>query len=173
MSAPEFSRPIKARALPEAAVDLQANDTECAALAARFGISSIVSLVARVSLDHRGKAVHGEGKLAADIVQTCAISGEDFPVHIEEPIAVRFVPEGAPPETPEIEIELDASELDEIEYSGDSFDLGEAVAQTLGLAIDPYAEGPDADAARKKAGIVTDDAPSGALAEALAAFKKG
>ena len=47
-------------------------------------------------------------------------------------------------------------------------------AQTLALAIDPYAEGPDADATREKAGIKSDDAPSGPLAEALgAALKKG
>ena len=85
----------------------------------------------------------------------------------------RFVPEGEPSDEPDIEIELDADELDEIEFSGESFDLGEAVAQSLGLAIDPYAEGPNADAARKEAGITGDDAPSGLLAEALAALKKG
>ena len=52
--------------------------------------------------------------------------------------------------------------------------LGEAIAQTLALAIDPYREGPDADEARKKAGIVSDEdhAPSGPLAEALAGLKK-
>ena len=48
------------------------------------------------------------------------------------------------------------------------------MAQTLALAIDPYREGPDADEARKKAGIVSDEdhAPSGPLAEALAGLKK-
>ena len=72
----------------------------------------------------------------------------------------------------EIEIELAADDLDEIEYSGITFDLGEAVAQSLGLAIDPYAEGPNADATRKAAGISSDDEPSGPLAEALKALKK-
>ena len=66
-------------------------------------------------------------------------------------------------------------DLDEIEYEGDSFDLGEAIAQTLGLAIDPYREGPDADSARRESGIQSDESiqPSGPLAEALAALKKG
>ncbi|MEM8726635.1 MAG: DUF177 domain-containing protein, partial [Pseudomonadota bacterium] len=69
-------------------------------------------------------------------------------------------------------IELDAEDCDEIEYAGDMFDLGEAVAQTLGLAIDPYAEGPNADAARKAAGIVEEGEQDGPLAAALTALKK-
>ena len=70
-------------------------------------------------------------------------------------------------EDEEIEIELEAEDLDEIEYAGEKFDLGEAIAQSLALAIDPYAEGPNAEEARKKAGIELDDAPRGPLAEAL------
>lgn len=173
MSAPEFSRPIRTRPLPAEAVRLEASEAEREALAVRFGISAIEALVAEVALDETATAIRGEGRLEASIVQACAVSGEDFPVLIEEPLAFRFVPETVGAEAADHEIELDTDELDEIAYSGDSFDLGEAVAQSLGLAIDPYAEGPGADAARKKAGIVTDDAPSGALAEALAAFKKG
>ena len=46
------------------------------------------------------------------------------------------------------------------------------MAQTLGLAIEPYAEGPKADAVRKKAGIVEEGQQDGPLAEALAALKK-
>ena len=70
------------------------------------------------------------------------------------------------------EVELDADELDRIAYSGDAFDLGEAIAQTLGLAVDPYAEGPNAAAIRAEVGIKGDDQPSGPLAEALARLKK-
>lgn len=51
-------------------------------------------------------------------------------------------------------------------------DLGEAVAQSLGLAIDPYAIGPDADTARKEVGIVQEGEQEGPLAAALAALKK-
>ena len=112
------------------------------------------------------------GRLAAEIVQTCGVSGEDFPVRIEEPIALRFVPEVVR-SVPDEEIELEEAELDEIEYSGDAFDLGEAIAQTLGLAIDPYAEGPNADAASREAGIISDEAPSGPLADALRKLRDG
>lgn len=173
MSAPEFSRPIRTRPLPGGSVRLEANEAERAALGARFGISGIEALVAEVALDETDNAIRGEGRLRASIVQACAVSGEDFPTRIDEPLAFRFVAESGSPAEPDMEIELEADDLDEIEYSGDSFDLGEAVAQSLGLAIDPYAEGPEADAARKAAGITGDDAPSGPLAEALAALKKG
>ena len=84
---------------------------------------------------------------------------------------MRFVPASEEPEfDPEEEIELDSSEPDEIYYEGQAFDLGEAVAQSFGLAIDPYAEGPDAGTTREKAGLL-DAAPSGPFA-ALAALKK-
>ena len=43
-----------------------------------------------------------------------------------------------------------ADECDEIGYSGTIFDIGEAVAQSLALAIDPFATGPQAEAARHR-----------------------
>lgn len=176
MGAPEFSRMVRLRPLPGGELALEANEAERAALARRFGLPAIDALSAHVELEQDGKAIRATGTLAASITQLCAISGEDFATQISEPLALRFVEEGridpALAEGEDIEIELDAEDLDEIEYSGDAFDLGEAIAQSLGLAIDPYAEGPNADAARKSAGISSDDAPSGPLAEALKALKK-
>ena len=177
LPAPEFSRSISLRHIQGHPVELEASDAERQALTKRFAISAVEALSAQVTLDRQGDRIDAKGSMVADIVQACAVSGEDFPVHIEEAIAVRFVPEGSIhpwlEDNNEIEIELEKSDLDEVEYTGDALDLGEAVAQTLALAIDPYAEGPDADAMRKKAGIKTDDAPSGPLAEALgAALKK-
>ena len=107
------------------------------------------------------------GRLRADIVQSCAVSGEDLPVGIDEPLALRFVPETDHP--PEQDSELDPGPWDEIEYAGESFDLGEAVAQTLALAIDPFAIGPEAERARREAGLL-DEAATGPFA-ALAALK--
>lgn len=175
MSAPELSRIVKLKAILRDPVIVEADEAERAALAKRFGISAIDSLRAEVTLDPDGERVAAGGTLTADIVQPCAISGEDFTVHVEEPLDIVFVPSEAvttPDDDEEIEFELDDEELDEIEYEGDSFDLGEAVAQTLALAIDPYAEGPNADAARENAGLGNDDEPSGPLAEALKALKK-
>ncbi len=170
MSANELSRIVKLRQIDTRPVRIVASAEERAALAERFAIVSVERLAADVTLEREGEDVAVSGRLEADIVQTCGISGEDFPVRIDEPIALRFVP-GALRSVPDEEIELDESELDEIEYTGDAFDLGEAVAQSLGLAIDPYATGPNADTVRKEAGLLEEGA-SGPLAEALRALKK-
>lgn len=176
LPAPELSRPIKVKGLPGETVVIEADASERAALAARFGLPGVDSLHAEVALEQRGSAIRATGTLRAAIRQACAISGEDFPANIEESLDLRFVEQGAInpalDEDGDIEIELEADDCDEIEYAGGSFDLGEAVAQTLGLAIDPYAEGPEADAARKAAGIVAEGEQEGPLAEMLKGLKK-
>lgn len=164
-------RPVKLRQVDGGTMRIEATAAERAALAERFDVVAIERLVADVKLDRHGEEVAASGRLEAELVQNCGISGEDFPVRIDEPVSVRFVPEVAHIVTDE-EIELSENDLDEIEYTGGAFDLGEAIAQSLGLAIDPYAEGPNADAVRKEAGIETDDAPSGPLAEALKGLRK-
>ncbi len=170
----ELTRMIKARALPAASVVIEADAAERAALAERFGLGSVDSLRAEVALEQKPRAIRATGRLTARIMQPCAVSGEDFPVAIDEAVDLRFVEEGtrALPDDEDAEIELEADDCDEIEYAGEMFDLGEAVAQTLGLAIDPYAEGPNADAARRAAGIVTEGEQEGPLAAMLAALKK-
>lgn len=176
----ELERLVRVRPLPAGPVVIAAGAAEREALARRFGLPGIDSLRAEVRLEPRGSAIRAAGKLKAAIRQNCAISGEDFPALIAEELDLRFVPQGtlepvteddADPEGP-IEIDLLAVEGDEIEYGGDTFDLGEAVAQSLGLAIDPYAEGPGADEARRKAGIVAEGEQEGPLAAALAALRK-
>ena len=132
------------------------------------------ALRAEVALEAKPRAIRATGRLVAAIMQPCAVSGEDFPVTIDEPIDLRFIEENPRPlaEDAQVELELEADDCDEIEYAGDMFDLGEAVAQTLGLAIDPYAEGPGADAARRAAGIVPEGEQEGPLAALLAGLKK-
>ncbi len=163
---------IKARPLPAGAVVIEASEAERAALALRFGLGAVESLRAEVVLDAKPRAIRATGRLKAAILQPCAISGEDFPVTIDEPVDLRFVEENQRPAAEGEEIELEADDCDEIAFTGEMFDLGEAVAQTLGLAIDPYAEGPDADAARAAAGIVKEGEQDGPLAALLAGLKK-
>ena len=170
MSGSELERLVNARHLTAAPVVIEADAAQRIALARRFGLDSVKTLRAEVMLEPKDGAVLGTGRLQAAIRQQCAVSGDPFPVTIDEPLAFRFVHPRA--FAPDEEIELESDELDEIEYEGDSFDLGEAVAQSLGLAIDPYAEGPDAERARKEAGITSDDAASGPLADALKGLLK-
>ncbi len=171
MTGTELTRMIKPRHLPAKPVTVEASEAERAALAARFGVTAIHALSAEVSFDRDGEAVIADGHLTAKIEQPCALTFEDFRYAIAEDLALRFVPAGSlttPAE--DEEIELDSGAPDEIEYEGDAFDLGEAVAQSLGLAIDPYREGPGADAVRIS-GLVSSEEASGPFG-ALAALKK-
>jgi uncharacterized metal-binding protein YceD (DUF177 family) len=163
---------IKTRPLPGGTVVIEASPEERDALALRFGLGAVESLRADITLEQRPRAIRATGRLRAAIQQPCAISGEDFPVKIDEAVDLRFVEADQRPPSEAEEIELQADDCDEIEYAGDMFDLGEAVAQTLGLAIDPYAEGPSADSARKAAGIVREGEQRGPLADMLSALKK-
>lgn len=162
----EFSRMVDRRRLNAAPLRLVADEPERKALARRFGLIAVDRLEAEVTLEVDAAAVDAKGTLSAEIVQTCAVSGDDLPVRIEEPLTLRFVPEA--PVTEE-ELELAEEQLDEIAYSGTSFDLGEAVAQSLALAIDPYATSPEADRVRREKGLAEEQA-SGPFA-ALAALK--
>jgi uncharacterized metal-binding protein YceD (DUF177 family) len=169
---PEFSRRIDLRAITTRPVRIEANADERAALARRFGIIAIGRLEAEVALEANGDEVQAKGALTADIVQACAISGDDLPARIRETIDLRFVPaERLEAIEPATEVELEAEDLDQIFYTGTSFDLGEAVAQSLALAIDPYATGPDADAVRREQGLLQAGA-AGPLADALKALRK-
>ena len=167
MSASEFSRIADTRQIDELPVKLVASDAECGALAKRFELVGITRLEANLALTKDGAAVLAEGTLTADVVQSCAISGEDLPVQIREKLSFRFGPAGQ--YSPDDELELEASELDEIEFSGTAFDLGEAVAQSLVLAIDPFAEGPDAARVRRE--VLKNAGEAGPFA-ALTALKK-
>ena len=166
MSRPELSRPVDLRQVIDKPVAIEATSDERMALARRFALVRIDRLEADVALEADGEAVNARGRLRAAIVQSCAVSGEDLPVTVSEPLALRFVPASEPEDE---EIELGEADLDEIPFEDDVIDLGEAVAQSLALAIDPYAVGPEAERVRKE--VLSDEAASGPFA-ALAALKK-
>lgn len=168
----EFSRMVDRRSITAEPVTLSATEAECAALAERFAIVAVKRLEAVVSLEAKGEDVHASGTLTADVVQSCAVSGDDLDVAISETLALHFVPESSLPDyDPDEEVELTEEELDQIPYDGTAFDLGEAVAQSLALAIDPYLEGPNADEARRRHGVVEEGEQDGPLADMLKGLK--
>lgn len=162
---PELSRLLDVRQVEGKAAHIVANAQECAALAMRFDLVRIDTLSADLDLTRIDRIVEARGTVTARFIQSCAVSAEDTAVAVDEPVYFRFVPETERQPGADEEIEVDADELDEIPYSGHHIDLGEAVAQSLGLAIDPYLTGPNADAARKAAGIsaLEDNSPFAAL----------
>ncbi|WP_423141074.1 YceD family protein [Parablastomonas sp. CN1-191] len=164
----EMERWYDRKRLPEGAQAIVADPGEREALARRFAIVSIARFEVLVTLADDGTAVTATGTLVADVVQPCAVSGEDLAVHIAEPVSLRFVAPYAGPGSEDEE--LDVAMLDEIEIEDDRFDLGEAIAQELALAIDPFATGEHAEETRRAAGLI-DETASGPFA-ALAALKK-
>lgn len=168
MSEAEFSRLVDVRQCDGQRLELAANGQERTALAARFDLVSVERLEAELTLARTDRTVEATGVMRAAWVQPCAISAEDLPQSVEEDVALRFVPVASgnlANETDE-EIEISADELDEIPYEGTRFDIGEAIAQSLGLAIDPYAAGAEAEAARAKLGDKPDN-PFAALKDRL------
>jgi hypothetical protein len=165
----EFSRIIDIRHIDDKPIVLTATPEECLALARRFGIVSVGPMSATLTLTRDGPVIRANGRLQAAIVQSCAISADDLPVTINEPLTLRFVPAVGDKAPTEDEIELTEEDCDEIEFSGERFELGEAVAQSLALAIDPFATGPNADLVRKAVGLLDENA-TGPFA-ALAALK--
>lgn len=169
MSGGELERIVKLDRLPTAALVIEAEAAERAALAKRFGLPNVLELRAVVTLTPNGDTIDARGRLTARFDQRCAIANEPFASSLDEAVSIRFVPAIAPAPADEA-IEFASGNVDEIEYQGASFDLGEALAESFGLAIDPYATGPNAEAVRRAAGIVDEEAPSGPFA-ALAALK--
>ena len=167
--APEYSHMVDLRQVNDVPLTLEPDEAARRRLAGRFAITAIPAMRAVAQLQREGERVTATGRIVADVIQACRISAEDFPVHIDEPLRLRFVPPVGEI-IPDEEVELTADDCDEIEYTGTAFDLGEALAQTLALAIDPFAEGPNADTFRAEHGL-TGETPTGPFA-ALAALKK-
>jgi uncharacterized metal-binding protein YceD (DUF177 family) len=154
---PEFSRPFRLDELGSAprAVAIEADPAERAALARRFGLLSIDRLTADAQLIREGDLVRADGTLAANVVQACVASGDPVPAAIAERFSLRFVPAGN--EEAVEEVELEESELDEVDYEGGAVDLGEAAAQTLALALDPFPRAPNADEKLRDAGVIGEE----------------
>ena len=136
----EFSRPVNAtRPPPETKVT--ATPEECAALALRYGIPGVAALSCHYTLRAEGRGVvRGDLALVATVTQTCVVTLEDFTETLEESATLLFMPaEDAPGD--DAPIDLDAP--DEVPYEGSTIDLGEAAAEQLALALDPYPRSPE------------------------------
>ena len=165
MSAPEFSRIERADTIGEGerTVRIVADEAERAALAKRFDLKTVDSLEAEFRLRRDATGITAHGHVRGAVVQACVVTDDAIPVAIDEPVALRFVVDDVPGEG---EIELDEDALDTMLYDGAALDLGEAAAETMALALDPYPRGPNAAAALRAAGVISEDEakPLGALA---------
>lgn len=153
-------------------IDLTATDVEREALAKRLGLLGIERLDAHCALDRVAGAAPGairaRGRIKAALTQSCVATGEPLPAYVDEAFELHFQPE--PAGTPDDEIELSGDELDVIFHDGSAIDLGEAIADTLALSLDPYPRGPNAEVALQEAGVISEE-QAGPFA-ALAALKR-
>jgi uncharacterized metal-binding protein YceD (DUF177 family) len=154
VTAPEFSRTVRADTLGEEPREMKiaAGAEERVALAARFGLAGLDRLEADFALSRRGEEVAMQGRLEAEVVQTCVASGTPVPASLSVPFEILFRPQPAPGSAEE-EVELSESEMDVVFYDRAEIDAGEAVAETLSLNLDPYPRSPEAEAALREAGV--------------------
>ena len=147
---PEFSRLIAIEGITPDKVrkeTIEANAKECAALAERFDLRELSNLKAdlRIRRVEGGDVVRLEGKITADVVQTCVVSLQDVYAHIdgefdtflaEQPkhAAKKFGDEA------DLGIDDDDSAPEIIAHG--QLDLGEIVAQYLSVELDPYPRAP-------------------------------
>ena len=138
---PEFSHRLAIAKVPAGgqALNLLAGAEERAALAARFDLLALHGLSAELQLmPGLEGVVHVTGRLTAELEQACGITLAPVRQSIAEAVAWRLLPEGMEPSDGE-------DEPDDIETEQGVADLGEALAQQLSLAIDPYPRAPGAE----------------------------
>jgi uncharacterized metal-binding protein YceD (DUF177 family) len=161
----EFARPQRVDTIGDDArtVEIDADAQERAALAKRFDLIGIERLTGKFTIRRDAAGIVAEGRVAATVTQACSITGDPLPATVDEPVALRFVAEE---DAGQDEVELGDSDIDVIPYDGGTIDLGEVAAETMALALDPFPRGPNAEAALKEAGVLSEEqaGPFGALA---------
>lgn len=137
MPGPEMPRLVEAGKVPQHGLRLtvEATPKEREVLAARFGINEVRSLKADVEIRPMASGFELTGKMTAEVVQACVISSHPVEQTVEETLQLRFSPDV---EISEEELELAEGDLDVLPLEGDAMDVGEAIAETLALALDPY-----------------------------------
>lgn len=139
-SEPELSRPLRIEKISPNGVEetIIASEKERQVLAERFDLVEIKNLTARLCVKPERAVLNFavNGKLVADVVQSCVVTLEPLPAHVEQNIGVHFA-------SPEFfqsggATERDVEEDDMEPINDGIIDLGELVAQHLGLGLDPY-----------------------------------
>ena len=162
---PEFARPERLDTIgtQDRTVSIEAEAGEREALAQRFGLIAIERLAASFAVRREGAAILATGRVEAAVTQACSVTGDPIEARVDEPVSLRFVEDDAADE----EVELSADALDTMPIEGGAIDLGEAAAETMALALDPFPRSPAAATALREAGVLAEDeaGPFGALAE--------
>ena len=165
MTSLEFARPLRVDTIGDEprTIEVEANADERTALARRFELIGIDRLTGKFTIRRDAAGIVASGRVEAAVTQACTITGDPLPATINEPVALRFVPEI---DAGQDEVELADSDIDVLPYEGDAIDLGEVAAETMALALDPFPRGPNAEAVLSEAGVLNEEqaGPFGVLA---------
>lgn len=145
---PEFSRRYTLDSIGSAprTVTVEADEGERAVLAKRFDLIALDVLGAEAVLTAVAGGVEARGTIHAVLAQACVVTGDPVPATIDEPFALRFIvdqPGADGNHNDEEGMELSDADCDVLPLEGGAIDLGEAAAQTLGLALDPFPRSPE------------------------------
>jgi uncharacterized metal-binding protein YceD (DUF177 family) len=139
----EFSHPLALDAVPRQGltIRLSADAAQRQALAQRFGLLALHSFEGELALKpaETGR-VRVTGSLRAEVEQACVVTLEPVAQSVSEAVDWVLLPEGQEPSD-----DLEAEGPDEIEAEHNVADIGEALAQQLSLALDPYPRKPGAE----------------------------
>ncbi len=162
----EFARPVLLDQITERerVMEVSAGEAERRALAERFGLVDLKRLEATVRLSRSGVFYRIEADWQADVVQTCVVTLEPIENHLSDRLVERY----GPTDREATELDLDPETEDPEEIEGGAIDVGEAVAQALSLALDPYPRKPGA-----KLGISGENKGEEGPFAALSKLKKG
>ena len=148
----EFSRPVDVSRLGKAGrrESIEATPAELKALAARMKLPAIHSLSARLEiLPWKKGKIRVHGQLRASLDQECVRTLDIFTSTLEAPVERLYAPdEGMTARRAEDarEVEIDPLAEDEPDtLRGGKIDLGELVAETLALSLDPWPKKPGTD----------------------------
>jgi uncharacterized metal-binding protein YceD (DUF177 family) len=149
----EFSRRLLVEPWPDEgmAVDVSADTAERRSLAERFDLLEVRALRGHGRLERHGAELVLRGCLEAEVVQECVVSLEPVPARIRHPVERRYRLGGTGDATrarfePHGTIVLDDNEAEVEPVIGRKIDVGEAFAEELGLALEPYPRAPGASA---------------------------
>jgi hypothetical protein len=142
MIQPEFSRLVLRDSFgPEGVfLVLEADEAERAQLAERFGLLSLDFLKAKVEIKPLGRkgVVRLEGDITARLTQASVVSLQPVHAAIEARFSRLYAPgEEIEKQTGDVDILADDADPPDPFING-GIDAGEAVAEELALALDPY-----------------------------------
>ena len=116
----------------------------CKRIARALDLQALNAFEADIKLVPTVSGWRMEGRVVADAVQTCGLTLEPLPVHVDRKFSVQMVEatEREPDEEGEIDLEMDDDSPDQIEDG--RLDLGQYAVEQLALSLDPFPRKPGA-----------------------------